>query len=261
MATPPVRYVELHCKTNFSFLEGASHPDELVAQAAELGYAGMAVTDRNSLAGAVRAHVAAKEAGLKLVVGAEVTLVDASPILLWAMNRRWLWPALPALDPRPPPGPQGRMPPRLRRCRRARQRLTRRRVAAASRRTAVGISRDGAKSFLIEPTRWPSCIAASATAGDWHEWQREAAAARVPLVAAGDVHYHDARRRYLQDVLTAIRLKTTVAELGAARFPNGERRLRTLDEICRCSCPVPGRRLAHGRSGRPLHVLTRRIAI
>src|SRR5271169_4623251 len=85
--SPSVRYVELHCKTNFSFLEGASHPDELVAQAATLGYYGIAVTDRNSLAGAVRAHVAAKEIGLKLVVGAEVTLVDASPILLWAMNR------------------------------------------------------------------------------------------------------------------------------------------------------------------------------
>ena len=86
-SSPPVRYVELHCKTNFSFLEGASHPDELVAQAARLGYAGMAVTDRNSLAGAVRAHIAAKEIGIKLVIGAEITLVDASPILLWAMNR------------------------------------------------------------------------------------------------------------------------------------------------------------------------------
>src|SRR5277367_4517165 len=86
-AIAPVRYVELHCKTNFSFLEGASHPDELVAQAASLGYAGMAVTDRNSLAGAVRAHIAAKEVGIKLVIGAEITLADASPILLWAMNR------------------------------------------------------------------------------------------------------------------------------------------------------------------------------
>ena len=47
-AIPPVRYVELHCKTNFSFLEGASHPDELVNQAGKLGYAGLAVTDRNS---------------------------------------------------------------------------------------------------------------------------------------------------------------------------------------------------------------------
>ncbi|HKI17639.1 MAG TPA: PHP domain-containing protein, partial [Isosphaeraceae bacterium] len=60
-APPPVRYVELHCKTNFSFLEGASHPAELVNEAARLGYAGMAVTDRSSLAGVVRAHIAAKE--------------------------------------------------------------------------------------------------------------------------------------------------------------------------------------------------------
>ncbi len=86
-AAAPVRYVELHCKTNFSFLEGASHPDELAEQAARLGYGGMAVTDRNSLAGAVRAHVAARKFGLKLIVGAEITMIDAGPILLWAMNR------------------------------------------------------------------------------------------------------------------------------------------------------------------------------
>ena len=85
--TASVRYFELHCKTNFSFLEGASHPDELVAEAARLGYAGIAVTDRNSLAGAVRAHVAAREAGLKLLIGAEITLLDAGPILLWAVDR------------------------------------------------------------------------------------------------------------------------------------------------------------------------------
>src|SRR5580692_8149298 len=75
-------YAELRCKTNFSFLEGASHPDELVQRAAELGYAALAVTDRNSLAGIVRAHVAADAAGLKLIVGAEVTPLDASPVLL-----------------------------------------------------------------------------------------------------------------------------------------------------------------------------------
>ena len=82
--------------------------------------------------------------------------------------------------------------------------------------------------------------------GDWIEWQRAAQAARVPLVAAGDVHYHDARRRYLQDVLTAIRLKTTVAELGAARFPNGERRLRSLDELLSlfAQCPAAVSRTA-----------------
>ena len=81
---PAVGYVELHCRTNFSFLEGASHADELMAQAAALGHAAVAITDRNSLAGVVRAHVAAKEAGVKLLIGAEVTPVDAGPILLWA---------------------------------------------------------------------------------------------------------------------------------------------------------------------------------
>src|SRR6516165_8320230 len=84
---PRIRYGELRCKTNFSFLEGASHPDELVARAAELGYAALAVTDQNSLAGVVRAHVAAKEAGLKLVVGAAVTPQDAPPVLLWVSDR------------------------------------------------------------------------------------------------------------------------------------------------------------------------------
>ncbi len=83
----PIRYAELHCCTNFSFLEGASHPEELAARAAELGYEALAITDRNSLAGVVRAHVAAKDAKLKLLVGALVTPVDASPLLLWATNR------------------------------------------------------------------------------------------------------------------------------------------------------------------------------
>src|SRR5207253_2753895 len=86
---PPIemRYTELHCKTNFSFLDGASHPDELVRRAAELGYRALAVTDRNSLAGVVRAHIAAKEVGLPLVIGAEITPTDAPPVVLWATDR------------------------------------------------------------------------------------------------------------------------------------------------------------------------------
>src|SRR5690348_15080087 len=78
------RYAELHCKTNFSFLRGASHPDELVTQAAQLGYTALAITDYNSLAGVVRAHVAAKEAGLKILIGAEITPEDAPTVLLYA---------------------------------------------------------------------------------------------------------------------------------------------------------------------------------
>jgi DNA polymerase III alpha subunit len=84
---PFLRYAELHCLTNFSFLRGASHPEELVARAAELGYAALAVTDRNSLAGVVRAHLATKEHGLHLLVGAEITPLDAPPLVLLAPDR------------------------------------------------------------------------------------------------------------------------------------------------------------------------------
>jgi len=82
-----MHYAELHAKTNLSFLEGASHPDELVARATELHLAALAVTDRNSLAGVVRAHTAARELGFKLLVGAELTPIDAPPLVLWATDR------------------------------------------------------------------------------------------------------------------------------------------------------------------------------
>jgi error-prone DNA polymerase len=71
---PP--YAELHCLSNFSFLRGASHPEELVERAHTLGYAALALTDECSVAGVVRAHLAAKETGLKFIVGSEFTLAD-----------------------------------------------------------------------------------------------------------------------------------------------------------------------------------------
>jgi hypothetical protein len=73
----PPDYAELHCVSNFSFLRGASHPEELVARAAELGYRALAITDECSLAGVVRAHQAAKEHGLHLIIGTEVRLSTA----------------------------------------------------------------------------------------------------------------------------------------------------------------------------------------
>ena len=81
-----MKYAELWCKTNFSVLEGASHAVELVGRAVEAGYHALAITDRNSLAGIVRAHQAAKTAGLKLLVGAEITPVDGDSVVLIAMN-------------------------------------------------------------------------------------------------------------------------------------------------------------------------------
>ena len=80
-------YAELHCLSNFSFLEGASHPEELVRQAAALGYSALAVTDECSLAGVVRAHVAARAVGLKLIIGSRFTLIDGLRLLLLAPDR------------------------------------------------------------------------------------------------------------------------------------------------------------------------------
>ncbi len=81
-------YAELHCLSNFSFLRGASHPEELVERAQALGYAALAITDECSLSGVVRAHLAAKNAGLPLVIGSEFTLADGVKLVLLATDRR-----------------------------------------------------------------------------------------------------------------------------------------------------------------------------
>src|SRR5690349_13494101 len=81
-------YAELQVTSNFSFLTGGSHPQELVAQAKALGLAGLAITDHNSLAGIVRAHAAAKDVGLRLVVGARLDLIDAPSLLCLPTDRK-----------------------------------------------------------------------------------------------------------------------------------------------------------------------------
>ena len=80
-------YAELHCISNYSFLRGASHPEELVLQAAVLGYRALAITDECSMAGIVKAHVAAKTCGLKLIVGSEFHLEENICIVLLAPTR------------------------------------------------------------------------------------------------------------------------------------------------------------------------------
>src|SRR6516165_7520515 len=80
-------YAELQVTTNFSFLRGAAHPDELVVTAAALGHQAIAITDRNSLAGIVRAHHAAKEVGLRLVIGCRLDLRDGTSLLAFPEDR------------------------------------------------------------------------------------------------------------------------------------------------------------------------------
>ena len=82
-----VVYAELQASSNFSFLRGASHAEELVEEAARLGLAAIGIADRNTLAGAVRAHVAAKRAGIRLLTGARLDLADGAPLLCYPRDR------------------------------------------------------------------------------------------------------------------------------------------------------------------------------
>ena len=351
-------YAEIHAKTNFSFLEGASHPDELVGRAAELGYAALAITDRNSLAGVVRAYAAAKDIGLKLLIGAEITPQDAWPVILWATDRaaygrlarlitcgRRRAPKgqcqltlddvaqhaeglLAGVVPYAMPG-CGRSPDRAtstteglqeaaetlrstvsagsgdpRRsetgdpgCGRSPDRATstteglqeaaetlRSTVSAGSgdpRRSETGDPRRSEAPLFQSPIPNPQSLAGSRhphrseagvvpcspqeQAGDDRDEVHQlesyralfgdrcyllaelhrgpddrqrlarlvnlARKARLPLAAAGDVHYHVPQRRPLHDVLTATRYGCTVAEVTEHLFSNGQRHLRPVEEI------------------------------
>jgi DNA-directed DNA polymerase III PolC len=227
-------YAELHALSNFSFLRGASQPEELVAQAHRLNYRGLALTDECSLAGAVRAHVAAKQLGLALIIGTELTCTDELKLVVLATDR----------------ASYGAMSRLISRARRANVKgryalargdlenaldgclilwLPRAGRAAAQRQEADG-------RWLRERFPGRVWIGVELLTGG-HDMRRLeqletlGSTLELPRVAAGDVHMHRRGRRALQDVLTAIRLNTPLQALGFAVFPNGERCLRSLQRL------------------------------
>jgi error-prone DNA polymerase len=226
------RYAELYCLTNYSFLQAASHPDELVQRAAELQYAALAITDRHSLAGVVRAHAAAKPLGLKLLIGAEITPRDASTVVLLAMNRTGY----------------GRLARLLtlgkRRASKGECQLAFDDVAchAADLLACVLLNADSPETRFRELAQWQEAfgdrchLLAQLHRGPHDDWllqrfQQVSQQSRLPLVASNGVLYHEPSRRYLHDVLTAVRLGCTVAELGPHRLANGERHLKSAAEM------------------------------
>jgi error-prone DNA polymerase len=232
-------YAELHALTNFSFLRGASQPEEMVLQAQKLGYRALAITDECSLAGVVRAHLAAKECGLPLIVGAELTCaaeLKAEELKVVAL----------ATD-RASYGALSRF-------------ISRARRNSAKGRYAIGradlenslagclilwLPRAGRASppqytedgrWLRERFRGRLWIGVELLTGGFDTRRLELLGTLgktldLPCVAAGDVHLHRRSRRALQDVLTAIRLNTPLSALGHALFPNGERCLRPLQRL------------------------------
>ena len=232
-------YVELHCRSNFSFLSGASHPEELVERARELGYAGLALTDVCSLAGIVRAHVAAKAAGLPLLVGSQFEVEAASqagvntpPFTLVALACNLHG--------------YGNLCAFITRLRRASPK-------GSYRLEADSVSGEALADCLVlaVPHR-PSTDTDLLALGAWllahfmgrvwvavelhrrlddESWlerlQVLAEATAIPLVAAGDVHMHRRSRKPLQDTLTAIRLGKPIADCGHDLQPSAERHLRS----------------------------------
>ncbi len=250
---PDPMYAELHCLSNFSFQRGASHAAELFEHAKTLGYAALAITDECSLAGIVRALEASRETGLKLIVGTEVRLADGPKLILLAMNQPGYSDICRLITSGRRRSAKGEyrldradaeklgcgvavlwVPEDISGC----ETPTHLRADRGGETTGCGktpsadehgswISRhfEGRAWIAVELHRGPDDAARLATLrklGKQHA---------LPLVAAGDVHMHRRERRALQDVVTAIALGTTVAEAGHALFPNGERHLRSVDDL------------------------------
>jgi len=225
-------YAELQVTSNFSFLRGASHPGELVTTAAALGHQAIAITDRNSVAGLVRAHQAAKSAGIRLVIGVRLDLADDTSLLAYPEDRA------------------------------AYGRLTRL-LTLGKRRAPKGECRldyadvvahgEGQILVVLPPDESDAAELATRVAADFpgraylaahhlyrgDDMRRLARLARVadktgvPLVAAGDVLYHVPERRPLQDVLTCIREHCTIHEAGFRLTAHAERHLKPAREMAR----------------------------
>ena len=225
-------YAAIWCKSNYSFLEGASHPEELVEQTHALGLRALALTDRDGVYGVVRAHVRARELGVHLILGAQMTLTDGAHVILLAMDR----------------GGYANL------CRL----ITRGRLRHAK--GACSVTRDdmcelagglialwrGADGWLADTAanhdtalpgplrdafddRLYALLARHRRADDVPRegWVRtQARAAGIPLVAGAEVLYHTPARRDLQDVLTCIRHRTSLYRAGRRTRANAEHDLK-----------------------------------
>ena len=227
-------YAELHCLTNYTFLRGASHPEEMVQQASKLGYHAIAITDECSVAGVVRAYAEARELNVKLIIGTEITLLDGLKLVLLATNLNGY----------------GNMCELIT--------LARSRAEKGSYQLSRSDLPDSIDDCLViwcpkedstsdfdhaEQANWLAqhftkrCwIAVEMLRGADDNWwlqrlQKIATISDLKLVAAGDVHMHVRQRHALQNVLTSIRVGKPVAECRAALYPNGERYLRAIGRL------------------------------
>jgi len=229
-------YAELAAASNFSFLRGASHPEELAVTAKRLGLAGLGLADRNTVSGTVRAHMAAKEAGLSYRPGARLVFCDGTPdVLAYPVDRRgWgnLCRLLTAGNLR---GEKGA------------PLLERGDLLEWGERLALAVlprpeALDEACLDFLNALRsgFGRAVRLALTPGydgrdraTLEASRALAAASRVSLMTVGDVIYHDPQRRVLGDVLTAIREHSPLGEAGYRLSANGERYLKPAKEMAR----------------------------
>ena len=239
------QYAELQVTSNFSFLRGASHPHELVMTAALLGHRAIAITDRNSLAGVVRAHDAARQVGIRLVVGARLDFDDAPSFLCFPTDR----------------AAYGRL-----------SRLItagRRRVSNTECRLTLDdlLAHQAGQILVTLPPEKPddafvrilkdlrTRLGGPLYLAAQHLYRGDDAArveslaamaneCGLAFVATNDVHYHRPTRRVLQDVLTCIREHCTVDQAGFRLMANAERHLKSPDDMARLFARYP-EALAH----------------
>ncbi|MBT8103588.1 MAG: error-prone DNA polymerase [Gammaproteobacteria bacterium] len=226
-------YAELHVLSNFTFLRGASHPEELVETAAELGYEALAITDECSMSGIVRAHSAAKRFGLKkLIIGSELQLQSGRKLVALAQSRNGYAALCQLISNARRAADKGRYT------------LTRTAFEGGLPDCLVlwvpdeDFVLDVEDHWIRETFRDRLWIAVELLADGRQQEQlaklrEEGRRLKLPLVACGDVHMHRRPRRIVQDTLTAIRHGTTVDNAGFTLYPNGERHLRSLEVLQR----------------------------
>jgi error-prone DNA polymerase len=229
-----MNYVELQVTSNFSFRRGGSHPEELVDQAADLGYDAIAITDRNTFAGIVRAYVTAKDRGMRLIPACRIDLLDGPSLLAYPTDKA-AYARLSALLTK------GNLRAEKEKCYLYKKDVYEH--AAGSYFVIVppavlNEDFDFELNFKTDVREYQRnlkeqlylAVTKSYTGDDAKRLHRLAALG-IPLVATNDVHYHDPTRRELQDVLTCVREKCTIFNAGYRLHQNAERHLKPIPEM------------------------------
>jgi len=239
-------YVELQVTTNFSFLRGGSHPNELAEQAAALGYGKIAITDRNTLAGLVRAHIAAKAKGIQIIAGCRLDLLDGPSLLAYPTDKE-AYANLSALLT------EGNLRAEKGECHLYKKDMYRYAkgilfIAVPPERLNKLFEIDAA--FQQHIREYKEALGNALYLGANRSYQANdnkklfrlsqlSKQLQIPLVATNDVHYHHPERRELQDILTCIREKCTIYNAGYKLYQNAERHLKPVKEMQRLFAHYP----------------------